>query len=135
MESILKGIMDKNFPNMGRYLDIQLINRSPQYFNSKWSSLRHIIKQSEIKEFKKNPEEKQRSPSYTGRRLNRVRQYTQSAEKTALPIKNTLPRKVIFQKRRWDKDFPKEHLRELISTWLYKSYWKEFFKLKQEDTN
>ena len=35
MESILKGIMDKNFPNMGRYLDIQLINRSPQCFNSK----------------------------------------------------------------------------------------------------
>lgn len=25
MESILKGIMTKNFPNMGRYLDIQLI--------------------------------------------------------------------------------------------------------------
>lgn len=64
MESILKGIMAKNFPNMGRYLDIQIIkligypNISTQ---NDLSSLRHIIKHSEIKEFKKNPEEKQRS--------------------------------------------------------------------------
>lgn len=45
--------MAKNFPNMGRDLDIQVqeANQSPQNFNTRQSSPRHfIIKLSNIKE-------------------------------------------------------------------------------------
>lgn len=41
-----KEITAENFPNMGRYLDIQ---EACYNFNSKWSSSRHIIKLPKIK--------------------------------------------------------------------------------------
>ena len=55
VESLFREIMDENFPNMGRDLEIQLheANRSPNKFNLR-SSLRHIMIQLlKIKDTKK----------------------------------------------------------------------------------
>lgn len=49
--------MDENFPNLGRYLDIEVneVHRSPQNFNIKQSSQRHmIIKLSKTKNIGRN---------------------------------------------------------------------------------
>ena len=61
-ENFLKEIMAENFPNLWRYLDIQVheAHRSPQNFTLKISSPRHIIiklSKSKHKEFLK-PQEK-----------------------------------------------------------------------------
>lgn len=55
-ESLFGEIMDENFPNMGRDLEIQLheANRSPNKFNLRRSSLRRIMIQLlKIKDTKK----------------------------------------------------------------------------------
>ena len=44
-KAYFKDIMTENFPNLRRYLDIQVykVNKSPSNFNPKPSSQRHII--------------------------------------------------------------------------------------------
>lgn len=146
--------MTEKFPNLRRNLDNQVheTHKWQNQINLKWSSLRHITKQSNFKDKKKNLKSwtrKNKLVTYNG---NSTRLWTNFSAKTlqcrrelgailkVLKEENCQPRTLNQAKlsKKKEKDFPTANKREGNSSpqnLPYKKYWKKFLKLKWKHVN